>query len=118
MPVVLVFIKKKELTSLRLSLASIQERNESHTLLLFSARSFQQCDLKNAITIACHLALENLSSPTSMKIKVAELIDHFSNPEAPLVSEILLDVFGNLPLVQVSRLMEFWNVVVFTCFLT
>ena len=61
--------------------------------------SLQPSDFKDIIRIGTHLALENLPM---IKVKTVELIDSFASTEGPLVSKILVDVLGDLPLIQVG----------------
>lgn len=60
---------------------------------------FQPFDLKHVVRVCTHIALENL--PT-IKVKTVELLDSFASTEGPLISQIVVDVLGDLPLIQVS----------------
>lgn len=45
--------------------------------------------------------MENLPS---IKVKTIELLDSFAHSEGPLVSDILVNVLGDLPLIQVKKI--------------
>nr|WIW72532.1 fatty acid synthase [Kerria lacca] len=57
----------------------------------------QANNFKEIIRICAHIALENLPS---IKVKTIELLDSFAHSEGPLVSDILVNVLGDLPLIQ------------------
>ncbi|XP_065219793.1 fatty acid synthase isoform X2 [Planococcus citri] len=59
--------------------------------------NLQPTDFKDIIRISTHLALENAPM---IKVKTVELIDSFAKTEGPLVSKILVNVLGDLPLIQ------------------
>lgn len=72
-----------------------------------TANDFETCleqsayDFKEIIRVCTHLALENLPI---IKVKTIELVDSFTNVEGPLVSQIVVDVLGDLPLIQVLEI--------------
>lgn len=52
-----------------------------------------------------HLALDNI---LVTKVKAVEVLDNSANPDATLLAPIILQVLGDLPLIQVSLESTSW----------
>lgn len=52
-----------------------------------------------------HLALDNI---LVTKVKAVEVLDNSANPDATLLAPIILQVLGDLPLIQVSLECTSW----------
>lgn len=59
----------------------------------------QDIDLSTFVRMCFHLALENM---LVAKVKAVEVLDNSANPDATLLAPIILQVLGDLPLIQVS----------------